>query len=262
MNGRTKSYTPWIIVGLIIVVLIFAEYLLTSVYSVFPHNSWIYYFINSVVIPGSLIRQHITIEAINWFGGNDVALASFYRMAFIIVAGMLVLFVFLPWLFLKGRLTSLSEEKEYPIYWYFTAAFLCLAILLSSFSLFQQTNVSANNKQSLEASRTLDQLRSYMVSVAFDAAEWWILPQEAGGGGGTFAPERGESFALNKLSSYDANYSDFDITIEGEPKDSTVILIGKVINNSNEDGTQVQRSLEVTPYDDSLFKFLNNHFSD
>lgn len=258
MNAKTKSYTPWIIVGLIIVVLVMAEYLLTSVYSVIPHNSWIYSLIISIIVPGSVILQYITIEAINWFGGNEVAFSSFLRSASIVAAGMLVLLVLLPWFFLKGRLSSSSVEQDYPIYWYFSAAFLCLAIILSSIAGIRQTTVMADSKQSMEASRTLDQLRSYMANVAFDASEWWILPQEVDGGGGTFTPESVEPFALNKLPSYDANHTDFEITLEDEPADSTIILVGTVINNSIDDSSKMRVSLEVTPYDDSMFKFLNN----
>jgi len=258
MSVGIKSYTHWIIVGLIIVVLMLAEYLLSSVYSLIPYNSWIYSLIYAIVVPGLVILQHITIETINWFGGDAASASEFYKSASIVIFGIVFLLMLLPWFFLKGRLNRSPEDQNYPVYWYFSAALLCLAIILASYVGITQIQVNTHNEQSIEASRNLDQLRSYMTYVAFDASEWLILPEEADGGGGTFRPENHESFSLEMLSSYDADHSVFELTIDGEPSDSTFTLVGTVINGSVNDDSKNQISLEVTPYNDSLFKFSNN----
>jgi hypothetical protein len=261
MNAKIKNYTPWINVGLIILILFLLEYLLTSVYNFSIYNSWIFSLLVSMALPGAEILKFVTIESINWFGGDQISFYEFFESASVILIGMVVLFILAPWFFLRGRLKANTDDQNYPLSWYISTIILCFGIILPT--IFGITQIASNsiersNIQRMEDSRTLDRLRSYMSHVAFDASEWWILPEEADGGDGTFRPKNRENFTLDMLSSYQADHANFELTLDSEPTDSTVTIVGTVIDRATEDDSEFQISLEVTPYDDSLFKFLNN----
>lgn len=259
MNAKIKSYTPWINVGLIILILFLLEYLLTSVYNFSIYNSWFFSLLVSMALPGAEILKFITIETINWFGGDQISFYEFFKSASVIFIGMVVLFILAPWFFLRGRLKADTDNESYPLSWYISTIILCFGILLPT--IFGISQIASNslvrsNTQNMEASRTLDRLRSYMSHVAFDASEWWILPEEAGGGNGSFFMNDDPAIALNDLNSYTPDHPDFELTIEEIPTDSTMILKGSVINGDVVDESKRHITLEITPMDDSLFKFL------
>jgi len=101
-----------------------------------------------------------------------------------------------------------------------------------------------------------DQLRTYMVNVAFDASEWWMLPEELGGGNGSFIGGDGDPITLNRFGSYDPAHPDFSVSIGEAPSDSVLILNGAVLVETEEGETERSFTIEVTPMDASLFRFL------
>lgn len=259
MNAKIKSYTPWINVGLMILILFLLEYLLSSVFNLSIYNLWIFSLLVSTALPGAEILKFITIESINWFGGDQISFYEFFKSASVILIGMVVLFILAPWFFLRGRLKADTDDQNYPLSWYISTIILCFGIILPTIfgiSQIASNSVERSNMQSMEASRTLDRLRSYMSHVAFDASEWWILPDEAGGGNGSFFMNDDQTIALNDLKSYNPEHPDFELNIEEIPTDSTVILKGSVINQDVVDESKRHITLEITPANNSLFKFL------
>lgn len=259
MNAKIKSYTPWINIGLIVLILFLLEYLLTAVYNFSFYNSWIFSLLVSMVLPGVEILKFITIETINWFGGDQISFYEFFESASVIFIGMVVLFILAPWFFLRGRLKTDTDNQSYPLSWYISTIILCFGILLPTIfgiSQIASNSVERSNMQNMEASRTLDRLRSYMSHVAFDASEWWILPEEAGGGNGSFFLNDDPAITLNNLNSYNPDHPDFELNIEEIPTDSTMILKGSVINEDVVDESKRHITLEISPANDSLFKFI------
>jgi len=117
--------------------------------------------------------------------------------------------------------------------------------------------VFSDSQERMLASQTTDELRTYMMSVAFDASEWWILPEEAGGGNGSFFITEDDTLALSSLSSYDPDHSDFELSVEDTPSDSTMIIKGSVVEkHDTEEESEQKITLKITPTEDSLFKFL------
>lgn len=259
MNAKIKYYTPWINIGLIILILFLLVYLLTSVFNFSIYNLWIFSLLMSAALPGAEILKFITLESINWFGGDQISFYEFFRSASVILIGMVVLFILAPWFFLRGILKANTDDQNYPLSWYIGTVILCFGIILPTIFGINQiasNSVERSNIQSMEASRTLDRLRSYMSHVAFDASEWWILPEEAGGGNGSFFLNNDQSIALNDLKSYAPEHPDFELNIEEIPTDSTIILKGSVINENVVDESKRHITLEITPANNSLFKFL------
>jgi hypothetical protein len=118
--------------------------------------------------------------------------------------------------------------------------------------------VFSDSQERMLASQKTDELRTYMMSVAFDASEWWILPEEAGGGDGSFYISDNDTLALSSLSSYDPDHSDFVLSIEGTPSDSTMVIEGFVVDKENTDDeeSEIKITMKITPKEDSLYTFL------
>lgn len=255
MNDKIKPLLPWINIGLIIVVLFLIDYLVTNVLNVRISNRWDYRQVYTIFLPGFEILRYITLEAINWFGGDEQPFIEFIKTASISATGFIIVFILAPWLFVKGLLNSNADNQSFGLTWYFGTIIIILGISISTLYGVRQTIISPKNDRSIESGKLVDQLRTYMTNVAFDASEWWILPEEAGGGNGSFFLSGDEAMTLTELESYDPEHPDFELIIEETPTDSTMILIGSMINQDVVDESKRHITLKITPKNDSLFKF-------
>jgi len=258
MNEKIKPFLPWINVGLIIVILFSAQFLFSSVLNIGSASRWISTFYNLTIMPGLEILRYTTIETINWFGGNENPFAEFVKSTAVTAAAFIVLFILVPWFFIRGFMHKSSESHPSGLMWYIAAPVLILGIVVSTFHVVQvQVNtINSANQKTIQSSRTADELRNYMMNVAFDASEWWILPEEAGGGSGSFFIRENEVLDLNSLASYDPEHSDFKLSVEDTPSDSTMIIKGSVAKQDAKDESEQSITLQITPMNDSLFKFL------
>jgi hypothetical protein len=256
MSEKTKSILPWINVCLIVIVLISAQYLFSSVLNLRSVSQWFSTGFNLTILPGMEILRSTTIESINWFGGNEHPFSEFVKSAALTLGGFIVLFILTPWFFIRGFNRENSEHRPSGLMWYFGATVLIIGIFFSTFQVVQVCMVFSDSQERMLASQTIDELRTYMMSVAFDASEWWILPEEAGGGNGSFFISEDDALALSSLSSYDPDHSIFELSVEDTPSDSTMIIMGSVVGNQDVDNESEQTiTLKITPTEDSLYTF-------
>lgn len=258
MNAKIKPWMPWIIVGLIVIALVMIEYLVTYVLKIGAGNQWYYSLISVTILPGAEIARHITLETISWFGSEEYPFYRFLKTIMISAAGFIVLFILAPWFFVKGQIKRNSDNQPSGLTWYFGTAIIILGIAVSTFFGIRQTIVSPKIEDSIESSQMVDKLRSYMSNVAFDAAEWMILPEEKGGGNGSFLLPNGEFLTLDELSSYRHDHPDFELGIEEVPSDSVIIVKGGLANQETENESVQHIFLEITPMNDSVLKFQTN----
>lgn len=262
MNGKIERFQPWIIVGLIVIVIMLLNYLLTSVLNLGLERRWFISLMALGAVPGFELLQYSVSEAINQFGGGQVRFASALISGIFSVGGVLLLMVFAPWLFVMGyrKMEQKRDEKNHrSVSWYIGAAFLVLGISISAVHGVSQTISSPKIERSIEASQQKDELRSYMMNLAFDASELMILPQEFGGGNGSFMnlPATGENTRVLELTDLPSYTHDerFEVSIEKEVTDSTLYLSGLYRNDRGESQDHVL--IEVTPYEEDLFRFIN-----
>lgn len=264
MNDRIKPYVPWINISLIVILNFLALYTITNVFNVMPGNSWYHSIVSAIAIPGFEISHYILIENIEGFGGGEIPISEFLTTAAISASGIVTLFILATWFFAKGVLNKNSGNQPSGVMWYVGTVIVLLGISLSIFVGVRQSTISPTSKQnerSIESSRSLDQLRTYMTNVAFDASEWWILPNEKGGGNGSFFINEDEALALSDLESYDPEHPDFELNIDEILSDSTMIVKGSLINLDAEGESDRHISLEITPMNDSVFKFNTTQLS-
>jgi hypothetical protein len=258
MNEKTNPILPWINVCLIIIALLSSQYLFSSVLNLRSISQWFSTGFNLTILPGMEILRSTTIESINWFGGNEHPFSEFIKSAAVTAAGVIALFILTPWFFIRGFIRENSEHRPSGLMWYIGATVLIIGICLSTFHVVQVSMVFSDSQERMLASQKTDELRTYMMSVAFDASEWWILPEEAGGGDGSFYISDNDTLALSSLSSYDPDHSDFELSIEGTPSDSTMIIEGFVVGKENTDDEEsgIKITMKITPKEDSLYTFL------
>jgi len=257
MNEKIKPALPWINVCLIIIVLLSSQYLFSSVLNLRSVSQWFSTGFNLTILPGMEILRSTTIESIDWFGGNEYPYSEFVKSAAVTAAGVIALFILTPWFFIRGFMSKNSEHRPSGLMWYVGATILIIGICLSTFHVVQVSMVFSDSQERMLASKTTDELRTYMMSVAFDASEWWILPEEAGGGNGSFFITEDDTLALSSLSSYDPDHSDFELSVEDTPSDSTMIIKGSIVEkHDTEEESEQKITLKITPTEDSLFKFL------
>lgn len=246
------------IVGLVVIALSMIEYLVSNVLNNGAGNQWYHFLMSAAILPGMEIVKHLTLETITWFGGDEYPFYQFLKTASISAAGFIILFVLAPWFFIKGLLSGNSDRQPSGLTWYFGTAILILGIAVSTLFGVRQTIISPENERSIKSNQMMGELRSYMTNVAFDASEWMILPEERGGGNGSFITPKGEFLTLNDLSSYKSDHPDFELSIEEPLSDSIIIVRGSLITHDTEGESGRHILLEVTPMRDSVFKFQTN----
>lgn len=258
MNDKIKPYIPWINIGLIFLVLFLIQYLYINVLSTLLISRPYFSFIYPVIMPGLEVVRYITLETITWFGGGEYPFIELVKTAAISAAGLATLFILAPWFFAKGLHHRNPDNQPSGFTWYIGTTIIILGIAISSTHGVRQTiNIINNsNQRSIESSRMADQLRTYMANVAFDASEWWILPEELGGGNGSFIDGDGNPITLNRLGSYDPGHPDFVLSIGEVHSDSVMILNGAMMIETDEGETERRFTVEISPADDSLFRFM------
>ena len=233
-------------------------YLVTMQFRIIPADGWISSMINAGVTPSYELVKYTTIEAINQFGGRETETMEFLKSALATSVGLFVILVLAPWLFANGYRKLEAEEEELEeangqeparsAGWYISATLLVLSILIAGTHAVTRSVIHQNNVQSAEASRTMDELRSVMMDLAFDVSEQMIQASDG---------IEDQRIILESLPSY-KEWEVFDIDISNQESDSLITMTGIVVSGpASENLDKNTVTVHVTPWEDELFDYVN-----
>ncbi len=247
MKDKIKKYNDWLIILLVTFVLMFLihQFTLAMYNASFPATKYFN------PIPSTVLLEIGTIDAINIFSGSPTESAfPDYVPA---LTGILFWSVLIPFLFVKGYLLSekMEEDKKHML-WYPATSLAGIASVVMFGGLITSIVVFNNTGKSSEISTQQDDLRYELSQISLKATELMILPNEFGGGGGTFLgfqDEDGESRAI-ELSDFAEGDLQFQYEIKDAITDSMITVVGKFPTGEvYEDGTlkEVKIQIQIKP---------------
>ncbi|MEX0638921.1 MAG: hypothetical protein WD094_00565 [Balneolaceae bacterium] len=268
MLDKIDKINPWFFIIAIALAIEILFSVLDSFHGV-DFSKWVAEIGFIVLLPALKITGYETIQAINEFSGGGNVTAGFSGIALTIGFSMFVVFILTPFLLLKGyqQADRSDDPKQRSLSWFAGAMLIVLSIYPVLTTSLIGTKVLMNINESSQHSRALDMMRSELMDLAFDASYRIFLPVELGGGDGSFhAFEDGsQTISLEDLESYSPD-SPFEFQIHGEVSDSSFTAVavsdlpGKSADFENVNGEtgRQQISVEITPYDESIYRFQNS----
>lgn len=269
MSEQTKIYRllPWAVATVIVIAVISAasyfNFSWPNIYSLTPWEN----------------AQGVdTARAINEFGEGILDSAAYWESRVAILAGLIVLFVVGPslWIFSEiqnqaKEVSSRNDELKKGTVWYagvmIVIAGLIYAVPVTAMKGFQFQNIW----ESAEKSRNLDELRSGLTTLAFDAAELYYLSHSADGEGGFYAisGKDGEpgKISLEDMESYtNLAKSENSYVLAPVESDSVITIYGvgykqgtyTDFENANGEQGKVQLAIKVVP-EDEIVQWSNNN---
>lgn len=217
------------------------------------------------------IAQHVdTIRAINEFGSGMADMESYWEERLYAFSGLAILFVLGPSLWIISEIRNQEREiseaedqlKKGPI-WYVGVIMVVIGLNYALPVTIIKGVAFNNTWEGADRNREVDRMRSELLTLAADAAEFYFLSHREGEGDG-FGVKKSETggFSLKDLKNY-------------EPETSTEYLLGDAIsdssliiyavsnldgsnpdfNNANGEKGKIQLAVEVRP-EDELFEFI------
>lgn len=269
MLDKIRNLNPWVFAFLIalgaeILIGLVTELLNVDLTHFFRNLGFVF------SLPALKISGYETVQAINDFGGKPEDLSGFAEVAIVPAVGIFIVLILAPFLLLKGYIQANNSEnpQKRSWTWYVGAIMIMLALIPAALSATVGTKVYMNTVESSENSRQRDVLRSQLMNLALGASYLLFLLQEKGGGDGSFRNigTDSEPISLDDLKSYTAD-SNFEFQIYETISDSMITIVGisdqvgneEDFQNVNGETGRQQISVEVTPYNEEIFKMGNNH---
>lgn len=260
MNEKIKIYIPWINAFLIVSIL----YIL---YFVFRENFYHPTFSQIVPVfksPSMGLFGFSVKHAIQQFAGPTPQ-ESFGIHYLISGAGLILLMILAPYLMATSyQNMNTSDSSQKNIVWYTGVTILLVAISSSFIGIVFATKSFITNKKSGIEINQNDALRSNLITLAFEASNKMILPQEIGGGNGSFtnfSTSNGDTrtITLDDIQTHQ-NMDEFQFLIQ-DISDSTLTIIGissfdgedPEFENANGSVGKKQQAFEVTPNKERIF---------
>lgn len=210
-----------------------------------------------------------TIRAINEFSSGITDLEAYWEQRLIAFSGLVIFFVLGPSLWIYSEIRNQGKEitgpedrlKKGPV-WY---AGIILVVIGLNYALPVAIikGIAFNNTwESAEKNREVDRMRSELLTLAADAAEFYFLSFRDGTEKGFAKKNESGGFSLQDLKNYKPEapgeyvlgdaFTDSSVTIyavgtyQGSKPD---------FENANGDTGKVQLAVEVRP-EDTLFEFI------
>lgn len=265
MSDKTKQYKwlPWAVAAGGSIVLIF---LISYVFS-----NWIDP--TMTLAPWLTAAGVDTTRAINEFSYGIVDTGSYWEQRILALVSLIVLFVIGPSLWVFSEVRNQSKDVDDNLkkggIWYVGVMIIIAGVLYSVPVTIIKGIVLQNSLESQAKSRNVDEVRSHLSTLAFDAYELYYLPQEYGGGSNSFQSISGEEDNLRNITLADLpNYNpdSKDSFMLAPVESDSVIKIygignkqGDDPNFENIDGQQgkIQIAIEVAPPGDFEFSDSN-----
>ena len=218
--------------------------------------------------PAENAHRITTRIAIDEFDDGEIENDPYYSERAAALAGILVLFVIGPSLWIFGEIKNQSPHPESDpeehfrkgAGWYVGVTCVSVALLIFTLNTIKVALSLPDRIEHVEQNRTADQIRYNLAKLGFEAAEKYYLPQELGGGSRNFktiAPDgEGEPRPL-KISDISAVTDDtLNLYLLGPVRADSSLYIygishqsGRHSNFENVNGKRgkVQLAVEVLP---------------
>ncbi len=238
MKDKTSKWLPWLSSMLIAVIISYALITITDSYSMSKYPG---VFLPST-IPSTQVNAISTIDSIHEFSGDETT-SAFYKGARAgITISLILIFVVIPFLFVKG--TIQSEKRENPAaLWYVGSALMLIILVMpviagaSKIQWFQNVNEGSNN------GRTQDLMRMELTDVSFNVAEQVM--------------ELDEISSMSELTAEnisDIRNSEYTYMLVSNPKDTSVTITISSDKINNFTATTI-----IRPYSDQIFKYQRTY---
>ncbi|MEO9884349.1 MAG: hypothetical protein ABJR05_10965 [Balneola sp.] len=234
MKEKTNNWLPWLsalLIGIIIAALL-----------TFISSSLSLSRTSAMLIPNSVPSNQLvwisTIESINEFSGEN-SQSHFYKGALVgITISIILMFVIIPFIYVKGTLQSEDKENPSPL-WYVGSAFMLmitiLPVIIGSLSIYRYQNVEERSV----FSRTQDNMRLELMDVSFTAAEQILELDDISKLSGVSAE------ILGQLKS-----SEYQFMLVTNPADSSI-----AITISSEEIKDFKTTTTIKPYSEEIFTY-------
>lgn len=261
MNEKIKIYIPWINAVLIVSIL----YILYFVFRDNFHHLTYSRIINIFSAPSMELLGLSVRQALQQFGGPTIQESAFGLPLLFTASGLILLMIIAPYLMATSyQNINTSDSSQRNIAWYSGVTILLLAISASFIGIVISSQTFVHTKSGVEINQNDAALRSNLRTLAFEASNKMILPQEIGGGNGSFthfstSNGNSRSITLDDLQSHQS-MEEFQFLIQ-DISDSTLTIIGisnfdgedPEFENANGSIGKKQQAFEVTPNKERIF---------
>ncbi|MEQ9092458.1 MAG: hypothetical protein RIE52_15295 [Balneola sp.] len=238
MKDKTNKWLPWLSSMLIGIIVSYALITVTDSYSMSKYPG---VFLPST-IPSTQVNAISVIDSIHEFSGDETT-SAFYKGARAgITISLILIFVVIPFLFVKG--TIQSEKRENPAaLWYVGSALMLIILVMpmiagaSKIQWFQNVNEGSNY------GRTQDLMRMELTDVSFNVAEQVM--------------ELDEISSMSELTAEnisDIRNSEYTYMLVSNPKDTSVTITISSDKINNFTATTI-----IRPYSDQIFKYQRTY---
>lgn len=238
MKDKTNKWLPWLSSVLIGIIISYALITITDSYSMSKYPD---VFLPSTV-PSTQVNGISVIESINEFSGDETT-SAFYKGARAgITISLILIFVVIPFLYVKG--TIQSEKRENPTALWYTGSALMLIIVVmpmiagaSKIHWFQNVSEGSNN------GRTQDLMRMELTDVSFIVAEQVMELNEIS-----------SMSEINAENIPEIRNSEYPYKLVSNPKDTSVTITISSDKVNNFTATTI-----IRPYSDQIFKYQRTY---
>jgi len=256
---------------LIVLCLIIAYVSLITLFQYFHESAGLYLLgIFSFSYPTVMSELH-TVLSINNFSGSEMEMTKYWIMNFSFIAGLIFTLIIVPFVYIKGNMKEKKEggNPSYSWSWYAGTALMIMALVIVNAKVLLNVYKYSSEREMVERSAQTDKARKILLESSLKAAELMILPEEYGGGSGSFlnlVGKDGKILPEARKQIVSSENDLFDITIGKKIQDSVLILrltgplegVKNNYQNANGKTGMFELVAEVTPMRENIISFKNS----
>lgn len=234
MKGKTNKWVPWLsslLIGIIITaaLITFSE---SYTFSTYPGV-----FLPSPV-PSTQVNAISVIDSINEFSGNGTEIGVYDWAREGITLSLILMFVVIPFLYVKGTLQS--EKRENPTaVWYIGSALMLVVVIVPLIAGALKFYTYQHTKENSVNNRTQDKMRTELIDISFIVAEHMLELENIS--------ELSE-FNTSEIEEVRNSKFKYQLTISSEDTSAIITVSSDEINNFT-------ATTSVRPYSDQIFEY-------
>lgn len=240
-------------VNVLLLSIIIGGLLLITALGLINRSLWVINPVFQMITPSFQVLAYYSFDAINQFSGSSSEAAQFWRSGMLSAAGLIIVMILAPWLLVKGYFAMENSDKQNRLVsvWILGASVIVISIIIAVFQIAVNLVQYNDTKNTVEASRSLDELRMVMMDLGYELSQQFILPS-------VVDDEIPSDLRLESLHSF-REWEQFEIHITELLGDSVLTLTG-ILSDENLARASPRSAvfMQVTPQKDSLIRFLNS----